>query len=129
MTRIDISNVKYAQLGEAYTWPVAFGGVQASDLITKMYLTLKPYPDGLSLADPGSLQKMITAALVSGVGQITNTGASGRCTARFDFTGVQMAGLIARDYFFDIKAIAASGLPYYADTGILRVAQAITTSV
>lgn len=125
MTRIDYSNVKYAQQGEAYTWPVSLAGVQPTDLITKVYLTLKKL---LADADPGALQKLITTALVAGVGQITSTGASGKATGRFDFTGVQTAALSPQDYLFDVKAIAASGLPYYVDSGIFRVTQGVTTS-
>lgn len=128
MTRIDTSNVKLAQQGEAYSWPVVFSGVQASDLITKMYLTLKAYPEGLGVADPGALQKALSTSFVSGVGQITNTGAAGKCLARFDFTASQMAALGQRDYYFDIKAISAGGLPYYVESGIFRVGAGVTIS-
>lgn len=125
MTRIDYSNVKQAQQGEAYSWPVAFGGVSPSDLIVKVYLTLKT---DLAQADPGALQKILSTTLVAGVGQITNQGVSGKAAFRFDFTAAQTAALGPRDYVFDIKAISAAGLPYYAETGLFRVAQAVTTS-
>lgn len=126
MTRIDLSNVKEAQQGEAYTWNVDIATKSVgSDPMTKAYLTLKTYPEGLNAVDPGASQKAITTSNVAGTGQIQKA-AGGTAALRFDFTAAQMTALAQRDYVFDIKVIPTSGLPFYPDAGLFRVHGGVT---
>jgi hypothetical protein len=127
VTRLNLSNVKYLSQGEAYAWPVTVANVKSGDGISKIYLTLKKL---LSDADgAAALQKAITTGLVSGVGQITDTGSVSLLAAgRFDFTSAQTSALSPQDFFFDIKAIPASGLGFLVDSGIVRVSQGVTLS-
>lgn len=86
-------------------------GVEVTDPIVLAWLTVKTR---ISDADPGVLQKSITATAVAGVGQIALDGSedSGNGTASlvFQFTGAQTTslGTLIR-YFFDIQVKTASG--------------------
>lgn len=103
--------------------------VTIGDGLVKAWLTLKAYPEGVNVADPGVLQKVITTANVPGTGQITDAGtADGTAVMRFDLTAANTTALGARTYAFDVKVKTASGLEFYAARGLWENTGATTLS-
>lgn len=111
--------------GADYTY-IATVACSAADPLVKAWLTFKT---DLSVADPGSLQKSVTASNVAGTGQITDTGSTdGIATIRFDLTATDTAGLSPRDYVFDVKVKTNSTAKAYAAGGIWHFWQNVTTT-
>lgn len=103
--------------------------VTLGDGLENAWLTLKPYPEGIDVADPGSLQKVITTANDVGTGQITDDGSSdGTAVMRFDLTAADTTALGARDFAFDVKVRAVSGAEFYAARGLWSNSGAYTLS-
>lgn len=115
--------------GADYAYEADFAGT-AADPLVQAWLTLKPYPEGINAADPGSLQKIVTTSLVAGVGQITADGAAtgGAATILFLLTAVNTTGLGQRDYVFDVKVKTAAGFEYPAARGLWSNSGATTLS-
>lgn len=89
-------------------------GVDTADPIVKAWLTFKT---AKSVADPGSLQKVISVSAVQGVGQITEDGSelqgSGTASLVFQCTAAETAALgTAIRYVGDIQVKTASGKVY-----------------
>jgi hypothetical protein len=87
------------------------GGVTVTDPLIKAWLTVKTTP---SVADPGTLQKVITTVQVIGTGQITQDGSvtNGNGTGSFIFnlTAADTAALgYAIRYYWDIQFKTLSG--------------------
>lgn len=107
--------------------------VPAGQTLTKAWLTVKAKETD---ADPGLIQKAITAAAVPGVGQITNNGSGGTGSVTFQLTavdtqpGTNPAGIVAGlPYFYDIKVQTSAGKLYTVETGTIAFTPAITTAI
>lgn len=112
--------------GADYTY-IATVSVSAADPLVKAWLTWKA---NLADADPGILQKAVTASNVAGTGQITDTGATnGLATIRFDIADTDTTALAARDMLFDVKVKTASGAIAYGAGGIWHLTQNVTTTI
>lgn len=103
--------------------------VSAADPLVRAWLTLKPFPEGINAADPGTLQKIVTTANVAGTGQITADGNSGGAASiRFDITAANTLALGQRTYQFDVKVKTASGLEFPVADGLWDNSGVITLS-
>jgi hypothetical protein len=66
-----------------------------------------------------ALQKTVTATLVSGTGQIVDSGATdGQATVNFYLLAAETLALAARDFFFTVLCTTTSGADFYAARGI-----------
>lgn len=100
--------------------------VPATQTLTKAWLTFKVDPYS---ADPGLLQKTITSGAVSGVGQITDTGASGTGALLFQLTGTDTLALpIGMPTRYDIKVLTSAGKIYTVEQGSFTSTQRLTTT-
>lgn len=85
-----------------FTMIVAVSLLPTGITVTKAWMTIKAVPTDV---DPGVIQKTITTTAVSGVGQITDNGAtSGSATLQFDYVPGDTFLLTAkRQYYWDIQ--------------------------
>lgn len=115
--------------GADYEYDAASRTVVGDGLV-KAWLTLKPYPEGVNVADgSATLQKAVTTSNVAGTGQITDDGATdGAAVIRFDLTAANTLSLGQRDFAFDVKVKAASGAEFFAARGLWSNAGAYTLS-
>lgn len=101
-------------------------GVPATQTLTKAWLTLKT---NVGDADPGLLQKAITSSLVSGVGQITDTGALGTGAILFQLTGANTLALpVGTNIYYDIKVLTSASKIYTVEQGKYYATPRITTA-
>ena len=103
-------------------------GVITTDALIKAWFTVKTVP---TIADPGSLQKIITTAAVPDVGQITEDGSelqgNGTATVVFQLTAAETATLgYTTQYVWDIQVKTASGKVYTPHKGTIRLLQGVT---
>jgi hypothetical protein len=81
-------------------------------------------------ADPGLVQKAITSGAVAGVGQITDTGASGTAVLLFQLTNVNTLALaVGTKIYYDIKLLTSAGKIYTAEQGTYRGSPRVTTAI
>jgi hypothetical protein len=100
--------------------------VPATQTLTKAWLTIKTK---VSDADPGLLQKAVTSSLVSGVGQITDTGASGTGSLLFQLTGADTLALpVGTLVYYDIKVKTSASKIYTIEQGKYISTARITTA-
>ena len=103
-----------------------FTSVPAGQTLTKAWLTFKT---AIVDADPGLLQKAVTIAAVAGVGQITDSGASGTGTLLFQLTGADTLALpVLVDVRYDVKVLTSAGKIYTVEQGIYLAAPRVTTT-
>lgn len=89
--------------------------IPAGQTLVKGWLTFK---GNLNTADPGLLQKVITATPVVDVGQITDAGASGTGAVLFQLTKADTAALpIGKPTAYDIQVKTSAGKIYTAERG------------
>jgi hypothetical protein len=101
-------------------------GVPATQTLTKAWLTLKA---NVADVDPGLLQKAITSSPSAGVGQITDTGASGTGTVLFQLTGTNTLALPAgTKLYYDIKVLTSASKIYTVEQGVYVSTQRITVA-
>lgn len=103
-------------------------GVPATQTLAKAWLTFKPQ-SALGEPDPGLLQKAITPTSVPGVGQITDTGASGTGSLLFQLTGVDTLALPIGATPYDVKVLTSAGKIYTVEQGSYLAAPRITQSI
>ena len=102
-------------------------GVPATQTLTKAWLTLKT---NVADVDPGLLQKAITSGAVGGVGQITDTGASGTGTVLFQLTGTNTLALpVGTKIYYDIKVLTSAAKIYTVEQGRYYATPRITTAI
>ena len=103
-------------------------GVDTADALVKAWLTIKT---SASVADPGTIQKVITANAVQGTGQITEDGSAlqGNGTASLVFqltaTDTALMGTSVR-YYYDVQCKTAAGKIYTADIGKIQLSAGFT---
>lgn len=104
--------------------------VAIGDGLVQAWLTLKPYPEGVDVADgSATLQKIVSITNVPGTGQITDTGAvNGSGVIRFDVTASNTTALGQRDYIFDVKAKTSAGAEFPVARGLWSNSGATTLS-
>lgn len=90
--------------------------IPSGQTLTKAWLTFQPVAGG---ADPGTLQKAITPSAVAGVGQITDTGASGTGVLLFQLTGADTLVLPigGAGIAYDIKVLTSANKIYTVEQG------------
>lgn len=103
-------------------------GVTVSDPLVKAWLTIKTAP---SVADPGTLQKVITTSLVVGTGQITQDGSeedgNGVASLLVQLTAANTTTLgTTIRYFYDIQVKTSSGKVYTVEVGRIQMAVGYT---
>lgn len=100
--------------------------VPSGQTLTEAWLTLK---SKITDADPGLLQKVITPTSAPGIGQITNTGASGSGAVLFQLTGADTLALpTGTPVLYDIKVKTSAGKIYTVEQGVYLATPRITTA-
>jgi hypothetical protein len=113
--------------GDDIDVPCTIKGVPAGQTLVEAWLTLKAK---VSDADPGLLQKVITPVAVAGVGQITDTGASGTGLLFFQLTQSDTLSLpTATRVPYDIKVKTSAGKIYTAEQGEYLSTDRITDAI
>lgn len=97
--------------------------VDTADPLIKAWFTIKTSPSVLDAS--ASLQKIITAAAVTGTGQITEDGSeaqgNGTATVVFQVTAAQTSTLgYATKYYYDIQVKTTSGKIYTTEVGRIQ---------
>ena len=96
--------------------------VTVTDPLIKAWLTIKTAQSGI--ADPGTLQKIITTTASAGTGHIVQSGSAGNgdgtASLRFELTAANTAALgHAIRYFFDVQVKTGSGKIKTVDKGTI----------
>lgn len=104
------------------------GGISLTDPLIKAWLTIKA---SLGVADPGTLQKVITTSAVPGTGQIAQDGSTsngdGTASIIFELTKTETATLgTAIRYYYDIQVKTQSGKIFTPEVGRLSLSPGIT---
>lgn len=102
--------------------------VTITDPLVKAWLTIKTAPN---VADPGTLQKVITTSQVAGTGHITQDGSVGNgdgvASLRFELTKTDTATLgHAIRYFYDVQVKTAGGKIKTPDKGTIQFLAGVT---
>lgn len=101
-------------------------GIPATQTLSLAWMTFKT---NVTDADPGLLQKAITPSASAGVGQITDTGASGTGTLLFQLTAANTLALASGvNLHYDIKVKTSAGKVYTVEQGIYNTMPRITTA-
>lgn len=103
-------------------------GVTITDPLVKAWLTIKT---SSSVADPGTIQKVITTSLVVGTGQITQDGSeedgNGTASLLFQLTAANTTTLgTSIRYYYDVQVKTSSGKIYTADVGRIQMSVGYT---
>ena len=102
--------------------------VTITDPLVKAWLTIKTSP---SVADPGSLQKIITTTPVAGTGHIVQDGSQGNgdgtASLRFELTRTETATLGSSiKYHYDIQCKTQGAKIYTPEKGTIVFLRGVT---
>ena len=128
MTRIERDDGSPYTAGDDLDCERDVTDITVTDPLVKAWLTVKTTP---SAADPGTLQKIISTALVVGVGQIAQDGSeqdgNGTASLLFQLTAADTSALGAsRTYHYDVQVKTQSGKIHTPEKGTLRLQAGIT---
>jgi len=100
--------------------------------ITKAWFTVKTKAQLTSTTDTANIvfQKAITTVNVTGVGFISDAGASGTATVRFECVNADTV-LLTGDtvYYYDIQVLTSTGKIYTPELGIIKLKKERTKSL
>jgi hypothetical protein len=100
------------------------GNIPPGQTVSEAWLTIKAVETAL---DNSLIQKHITASLVAGQGQITDTGGSGTAQLLFQLTGTDTGALTPGvNYVYDVQVKTSAGKHYTPEKGTIQGVSQVT---